>query len=184
MDTPISQKIVGLSIFIFIILFLLLSGCSAINESQSPYLPPNPVNSQTTQLPTNQTPIFPIPSAQPIPSSTFIECSENLQYVDDLTIPDWATIKPGIAIDKQWKVENNGTCDWDYRYSLRMISGESMSAENQQALFPARAGSQAIIQISFIAPLQPGTYHNVWQAYNPNGQPFGDPISILVVVAR
>jgi hypothetical protein len=111
------------------------------------------------------------------------DCSENLLYIDDITIPDWTTIEPGVEIDKQWQVENNGTCDWDYRYSLHLTSGESMGAEIEQNLFPARSGSQAIIHISFIAPLQSGTYHSTWQAYNPSNQPFGDPISILVVVA-
>ena len=125
---------------------------------------------------------LPNPTSQPIPTAIPIECSENLLYIDDITFPDWSNIEPGTAIDKQWLVENNGTCDWDYRYSLRMKSGESMGAEIHQSLFPARAGSRTTIQISFITPLEPGTYHSVWQAYGPSDQPFGDPISILIVV--
>jgi len=184
MDTPISKKLNGVSILIYIYTAFLFTGCKTNTDAQSPYIPPNPIYSQTELNPYNPTPSRNpiIPSPQPSPSSIILECSDNLLYIDDLTFPDWTTIKPGMEIEKQWKVENNGTCNWDYRYRLLLITGERMGAEIQQALFPARAGSQVTIQIRFTAPLEPGTYHNVWQAIDPIGQPFGDPISILVVV--
>jgi hypothetical protein len=182
MDIPHSQKINGVSIFFLTLIFFLLSGCSSDTSPQPPYIPPKPDYQPTEQTSSTLPPQLPVPTVQSIPTPMLIDCSENLLYIDDITFPDWTNIEPGKAIDKQWQVENNGTCDWDYRYSLRLISGESLGAEIRQGLYPARAGSQTIIQISFITPLRPGTYHSIWQAYNPSDQPFGDPISILVVV--
>ena len=57
-----------------------------------------------------------------------------------------------------------------------------MGAATEQALFPARAGSQATIQIIFTAPGEPGIYSTAWQAFDPNGEPFGDPVFMEVNV--
>lgn len=179
MDAPRSQKIIGASIFL---LTLFLNGCSAIVSPQPPYISPKTDKLPTEQPSSTSHPLLPSQSIQLSPTNLAIDCKENLHYIDDITIPDWTNIEPGDEVDKQWQVENNGTCDWDYRYSLRLISGESMGVEPEITLFPARAGSKAIIQITFISPLIAGTFQSVWQAYNPSNQPFGDPLSILIVV--
>jgi len=89
---------------------------------------------------------------------------------------------PGASIDKQWLVQNNGTCNWDARYRLQFAGGLEMGAAAEQALYPARAGNQATIRIDFIAPSEPGTYSTAWQAINPDGEPFGDPVFMEIVV--
>jgi len=66
---------------------------------------------------------------------------------------------------------------------LRLIAGEALGAPTEQALYPARAGAQATLRILFRAPSEPGTYHSAWQAYNPQGEAFGDPIYIEIVVS-
>jgi hypothetical protein len=91
-------------------------------------------------------------------------------------------VLPGASIDKQWLVQNNGTCNWDSRYRLRFAGGLEMGAQTEQALFPARAGNQATIRIAFTAPGEPGTYATAWQAVDPNGQPFGDPVFMEINV--
>jgi hypothetical protein len=182
MDAPHSHKNNGVSIFLLSLLFLFFSGCNALGSPQSPYIPPNADKPPTTQPSSTLTTQLPRQTAQPIPTTVVDNCSENLLYIDDISIPDWTNIEPGTEIVKQWLVENTGTCNWDYRYGVRLTSGDNMGAEAQQSLYPARAGSQAIIQITFITPSQAGTYHSIWQAFSPSGQPFGDPISILVVV--
>ena len=57
-----------------------------------------------------------------------------------------------------------------------------MGATTEQALYPARAGAQATIRISFTAPGEPGTYTTAWQAVDPNGEPFGDAVFMEIVV--
>jgi hypothetical protein len=182
MDAPHSQQLNGVSIILLITGLLFFSGCNAIVTPQSPYLPPTSENQSTAQPALFITSPLPSYTLPPPPPTQAEICSDNLLYIKDITIPDWTNLKPGIEADKQWQVENNGTCNWDYRYTLRLTSGDGLGIETEQSLYPARTGSQAVIHINFTAPLQAGTYHSIWQAYNPLGQPFGDPISILVVV--
>jgi hypothetical protein len=109
-------------------------------------------------------------------------CQDNLVYIEDLTIPDGKQVAAGELLDKRWRVENAGTCNWDNRYRLKLTSGLDLSAGNEQALFPARSGTTATLQIQFIAPSEPGIYRSAWQAHSPEGEPFGDPIFIEVEV--
>jgi len=109
-------------------------------------------------------------------------CTNILTYIRDLTIPDDTAIAPGHSIDKQWLVINGGTCNWDARYRLKLISGDAMGTTSEQALYPARAGTQATIRIIFTAPTAAGTYRNAWQAFGPNNEAFGDAIYIRINV--
>jgi len=111
------------------------------------------------------------------------QCVDNLYYLQDLTIPDGSQVAPGSTLDKQWLVENNGTCNWDHAYRLRLIAGPDLGAPVEQALYPARSGTQAVIRIQFAAPSEAGTYRSAWQAYDPQGVPFGDPIFIEITVS-
>jgi hypothetical protein len=110
-------------------------------------------------------------------------CQDGLRFLVDITVPDGTIVAPGDRIDKQWQVENSGTCNWDGRYRLRRISGPALQAPDEQALYPARSGTQAVIRILLVAPAEPGTYRSAWQAYDPLGQPFGDPIFVEILVS-
>lgn len=137
-----------------------------------------------------QTPlVFPLPTASPTPlpermlqPTPTLACSNQLRFLEDLTIPDGTAVAPGAPLDKQWRVENSGTCNWDFRYRLRLIQGPDLGATPDQALYPARSGTQAIIRLLFTAPQEPGIYRSAWQAHDPQGQPFGDVIYIEFVV--
>jgi hypothetical protein len=107
---------------------------------------------------------------------------DGLTFVDDVTIPDFSVISPGSTLDKQWLVQNSGTCNWDKRYLMRLISGDLLGAPAEQALYPARAGSQATLRILFTAPAEPGEYVSEWQAFGDNGIPFGDTFFIKIIV--
>jgi len=109
-------------------------------------------------------------------------CLDNLTWIADVTIPDGTEVGPNSTLDKRWEIKNSGDCNWDERYRIRLIAGPAMNATQEQALFPARAGTNAVLQIVFQAPADPGKYRSAWQAYNPDGQPFGDPIFIEVTV--
>jgi len=164
---------------IFILAFLLASCGGGAEDAAGVYLPPTQAGSQTGGdeiLPTQVISIGP----QPTPE---VVCANNLYYLDDLTVPDGSIFPPGAAIDKQWLVENNGDCSWDSRYRLELVAGVAMGVPEEQALYPARAGSQAVIRIIFTAPAELGSYRSEWQAYDPQGVPFGDPIFIEIVVS-
>jgi hypothetical protein len=105
-----------------------------------------------------------------------------LTYVQDLSVPDGTNYAPGQPIDKQWLVSNSGTCNWDSRYRLKLIGGDAMAAAPLQALYPARAGTQATIRIVFTAPQQAGLYQSQWKAMNPDGLVFGDAFYTQIAV--
>lgn len=109
-------------------------------------------------------------------------CTNNLTFMQDLTIPDGTIVTPGQSIDKQWVVNNSGTCNWDFRYRLKLISGDPMGAANEQTLYPARAGTKATLRIVFVAPQNSGTYQSAWQAYAPDGTSFGTAIYMQIKV--
>jgi hypothetical protein len=146
------------------------------------FVPPT----QITQIPPTQ-PIVRVVTATAVITPTAsttppAPCTSGLTYVQDLTVPDDTAFGPGQSIDKQWLVTNTGTCDWNAAYRLKLIDGPAMGAITSQALYPARAGRQATIQIIFSAPSEAGTYKSTWQAFDPNGAAFGDPVYIQIVV--
>jgi hypothetical protein len=109
-------------------------------------------------------------------------CTDSLQYLEDITIPDGTIVSPGQSIEKQWRVQNDGSCNWDSRYRLKLTDGFPLGLSGELALYPARAGTQATITITFTAPPDPGVYRTAWQAYNPDGAPFGDAVYMEIVV--
>jgi len=169
-----------------ILILLSLSACS-------PAATPTPFRPPTVQAPLIE-PTFIIHPTQAVvviqstplptifPTVNPDECSNNLTFVEDLTIPDNAITTFGLALDKQWLVENSGTCHWNSDYRLKHIGGGALGAPEEIALYPARAGTQATIQILFTAPFTEGVYESAWQATDADGAAFGVPIFIRIVV--
>jgi len=166
--------------WVLTVLMIALQGCV--------FSPP-----QRMPAPATQAPLFLPPTSAPLrnePSQTpeqfqptpTLPCVDSLTFISDLTIPDGSIIQAGASIDKRWEVENSGTCNWESGYFLRLIAGDELGAGSQLALTPARSGTRTVIRILFQAPAEPGNYRSAWQAHNPQGQPFGDPIFIDIVV--
>lgn len=109
-------------------------------------------------------------------------CTHILGFLEDISIPDGTVFQPGEPMDKRWRVVNNGTCNWDERYRLKLVSGSALGVESEQALYPARSGTKATIQLIFTAPVESGTYRSAWQAYDPDGVAFGDQFFIEIIV--
>ena len=166
---------------IFIIVIMLISACTLKLQPDTSesgvlaFIPP------TAKAPT-QTLIPTINATLLAPSTPDIICQDNLLFLNDLSIPDGMEVAPGSSLDKKWEVQNNGTCNWESGYTIRLIGGDEMEAETNQDLIPARAGAKVTIRISFVAPNESGTHRSAWQAYNPDGIPFGDPFYIDITV--
>jgi hypothetical protein len=140
-----------------------------------------------TAVPTPSPIILPSPTTQILAQtqSTPLEtssCTNSLSFVSDETIPDGTKVMAGSTMDKRWKIKNNGTCNWDDKYTIRLIAGSEMGTKKEQALEPVRSQSEAVIRIIFTAPSDPSTHRSAWQAYDPKGQPFGDPFYIEIIV--
>ena len=156
---------------------LLLSACGGQEPVDSQeiayFLPPTLSNTAESIVLITPTPIPPSPTPQ---------CTQELQFIEDVTVPDGSAFPPAASIEKTWRVLNAGSCDWGPGYRLIFSGGELLGAEPEQALFPARSGSEAEISIQFEAPQQPGRYTSAWVAINPLGEEFGDVIFMDISV--
>ena len=168
MDTEKRRKLISVSICFY--LWLLLSACGGnITALSTPSLP--------VIIPTETV----ILSFSAILTPT-LTCIDGLAFLDDLTIPDYSIVAPGSTLDKQWLVQNSGSCNWDSRYRLRLVGGDGLGKSPEQALYPARAGMQVTLRIIFTAPLEVGEYFSKWQAFDAKGIPFGEAFFIKIIV--
>jgi hypothetical protein len=163
--------------------------------SCSPLATPTPFIPPTGQVPLieptliiNPTPTSDMVRVLPLLPTTLptvdrSNCVNDLSFVEDITIPDNSFVPFGAVIDKQWRIENSGTCNWDSGYRLRYTGGAQLGAQEEIALFPAKSGTQAVIQITFTAPFEEGIYESAWQAFDPNGLAFGDAIYMRILVS-
>ncbi|MBI9046884.1 MAG: hypothetical protein JEZ06_20530 [Anaerolineaceae bacterium] len=167
--------------FIIILIIFSIPGCglspsrSAPGAVETPYFVP-PTYEPTpnpTQEPT---------SIQATATPTQKDCQNNLSFISDITIPDGTAIHKGSSLDKQWEVQNSGTCNWDSSYKFTLLSGDALGSDETQALPPSRSGSKTIIQVQFTAPQETGNFHSVWQAKDGNGNLFGEPFYMDIMV--
>ncbi len=172
--------------YLFAVL-LVLTFASACAPKTTPTVFRPPTQPQPTQILSTTTPIPAIYTALPPSTATATAtagpCTNNLEFIQDITIPDGTSISSGTIIDKQWLVNNNGTCNWDSSYRLKWSGGDPLGAAQEQILYPARAGTQATLRINFTAPATEGTFESAWQAYGPDGVAFGDPVFMKIVVS-
>jgi hypothetical protein len=163
------------------LIFSFAVACST-PSTPTPFRPPTAI--PPTQLVPTATPnpITPTLAITLTPTVEAGPCTNQLTFLDDLTIEDGTTFAPGASIDKQWLVQNDGTCDWDATYKLKWVGGYTLGVSEEQPLFPARAGIQVTLRIVFTAPTEPGTYQTTWQAADPEGNLFGDTVYMEIVV--
>jgi hypothetical protein len=173
--------------FVVLVILFSLSACTPAS-TPPPFRPPTaerPLIEPTLIIqPTKQAII--IQSTLPptiVPTTNPKDCVNDLSFIDDVTVADNSFVTYGSSIDKQWLVKNSGTCNWNSSYRLRHLGGAVLGAAEEAMLYPARAGTQATIQILFSAPFTDGVYESAWQAYDPDGNPFGQPIYIRITVA-
>jgi hypothetical protein len=176
-------------VFALVLILLSFSACSP-KSTPTPFRPPTvqpPLIEPTFIIqPTKQVVVVqstPAPTITAFPTVNPQDCTNNLTFVDDITIHDNSFITYGATMDKQWLVQNNGTCNWDSSYRLKHIGGAEMSAPEEVMLYPARAGTQATLRVIFTAPYTDGFYESSWQAADPSGNVFGDLIYIRIAVA-
>ena len=173
------------SLFLALFLWVFLAGCKAQGARPDPtqgvFKPPTQGLTETPPSPDFQLAGSAGQERSDRPSPTPV-CTDNLLFLEDLTIPDGTVVEPGQRLDKRWQVQNNGTCNWGEGYRVKLIAGPGMGVPVQQALVPARSGTETVIRMVYIAPDNPGNYRSAWQAYKAQGIPFGDPFYIDVIV--
>lgn len=167
------------AVLLFGSLIVLLCGCSRSRfkgvEVESVYIPPTLVATVANTPTVN--PIVPLPT-----SPIYNDCTSYLTYLDDVTVPDGTTFVPGDEIVKTWSVRNDGECTWNSNFSLRFIDGNVMEANIRQQLPELAPGEEGEVTVIFTAPQNQGSYYSGWQAYDAQGEPFGDDIYMEIYV--
>jgi hypothetical protein len=143
--------------------------------------PPSSTAPAATQIPTQ-------PSAPTLTLTPEGPCTDDAEFIEDVTVPDGAQFLPGQTFVKKWRVRNTGTCDWGPDYRVVFIEGEAMTSlpglapQTEFALYPARAGTLAVFEIPMRAPDEPGTYTGRWQPHDPAGVLFGAVVFVTIEV--
>ena len=163
-------------IFILILITCLLPACGEQAARSTPeyYIPPT-----LSHLPTPTLVATATPTAQPTPTTA---CTNDLTFVADVTVEDDTEFAPGAEVVKTWRVQNSGSCNWDSEYTIRLVDGSPMGASSTQALYPSRSGADAEITVNFTAPPEAGRISSTWQAYDPQGTPFGQTFFVQIIV--
>jgi hypothetical protein len=130
----------------------------APTSTPRPTYTPQPTPTSTrTPTPTRTSTPRPSPSPTPAP----IACTWSVAYVADVTIPDGTRLDPGAAFVKTWRIQNNGTCDWE-NARLAFTSGEQMQAPSSVSIPLTAAGAEVDISVEMIAPATVGNYSAAW----------------------
>ena len=115
-------------------------------------------------------------AAPPTPTSTPtpIACTDEAQFVLDVTIPDGTRFEKGESFTKTWRLQNTGTCTWNVDYAVVYASGYSLQGPNVMALTGiVRPGKMVDISMVFEAPGVDGSYTGYWMLRNADGDLFG-----------
>ena len=118
---------------------------------------PSPTETLEPGAEASATPLLSAATGTPTPTLEG-PCTDDLGFLADITVPDGTPFEPGQPIDKQWRVRNTGTCEWGPDYRLVLVSGNALSGRGEIALYPARPGNEAILQMAMVAPQEPGSY--------------------------
>ncbi len=140
-------------------------------------IPPTPTPTPTP-LPPVLLPAIEPPTATPTPTPTphpiQTNCTNRIQFVKDVTVPDNKQIKAGAPFIKTWRLKNVGTCTWTPEYALVFAGGEQMGGPDQQPLgVSVKPGKTIDLSVSLTAPLKKGKYSGKWFLQTPDGSKFG-----------
>jgi len=177
--------------------FLLLSGC---NFAPSTPMPDQRATESAGTLAAKLTEVVaaftataaagsptpsPTPSAQPTATMTATPqptatatlravLPDWARFVDDITVADGATYRPGAEFTKTWRVMNIGANTWTTEYALVFVSGDRMGGRRA---IPLRGsvppGYMIDLSVELDAPEQDGDYRGYWALTNPDGEVFG-----------
>ena len=125
----------------------------------------------------NPTPMdMPAPTGQP--GGT---CPLSGAFLNDMTIPDGASIVTGEVFEKTWQILNNGCAQWPEGTTLMHVGGLALSAPPSVPVDPVAVNAIADATVLFRAPVMPGPYRSFWQLATPEGVPFGQVYHVDIV---
>lgn len=162
-----------------LLLALWMIGCRPSSRATSTPTP-GPTVYPEAQADTTPVPATPLTAADSTPEIGD-NCVYAAEFVEDVTVPDYASVKPGETFTKVWRLQNTGTCDWA-NLTLVFISDDRLGGESPTAVPPTSRGEFVDISLELMAPSQPGQYLSVWQLHTADGRSFGPPVYTRIIV--
>jgi|GEM_PF-2903579 len=176
------MKRIRLTPLILAVLILLATGLACGRQGQMT-ASPTPLILVATATPgaVAEATTAPQPLPAPVPTSTSIPggCSNGMQFIADVTIPDGTVIAPNEHFIKTWRIRNSGTCAWS-GYHIVFADGEPMGTLDQP-IPDTPAGGEVEISIEMTAPDGAGNYTGRWQVRSPDGATLGNLTCVIVV---
>lgn len=114
-------------------------------------------------------PTLALPTQIPTPA----KCTNVMEYIQDITIPDGMKISAGTAFTKIWRVRNTGTCTWTPAYTFNFVKGDRMDGWNQALPRNVYPGETIDISVDMVSPNSSGNYRGDWQLMTPEGYAIG-----------
>lgn len=108
----------------------------------------------------------------------------NSTFVADVTYPDGTVVQDNKDLAKVWSIQNSGTCTWDDGFSLQPITGDAKGTWiiDEKVNKKVEPGEIVEIRIDVKTPSTGGEWGGCWRMQGDNGQFFGTPLCLLVVV--
>lgn len=110
------------------------------------------------------------------------------KFVEDVTIPDGTKVKPGQALEKQWRVQNVGNVRWEGRF-LTANSSSAGEADRKSIaptpIPPTAPDELCLLTAKLTAPARKGTYRVEFKMTDAKGMVLltnQQAVFILVVV--
>ena len=150
--------------------------CSLLSACRTP-TPASPTAAQPT---TTSTPAP--PSGTDTPTSPPGACVLDLDYLEDVTIPDGSVLPPGSAFVKIWRIFVGGTCLEPRELELVFESGDVMGGPASVPLGPVSAGQTLDVSVELTAPNEPGSYRSNWRLRDDTGTVFPLRLYVAIVV--
>ncbi len=118
------------------------------------------------------------------PTSTLVpkECTDELTFITDVSIPDGTAVNPGDSFNKIWEVQNSGTCTWDSSYTIQFSDGTNFGWEGTLPVDTVAPGENFQISVDLVASQETGIYEGRWTLVNDQGQPFGPLVYVTIFV--
>lgn len=107
----------------------------------------------------------------------------NLAFIRDVNYPSGTQVSPETEFTKTWKVENTGTCDWMYVYSLSIVSDENFDSSWNTLGKVVKPGEWTELSVFVTAPKKPGTYTGYWR-FTDGAHPFGATLGLTIEVIK
>jgi hypothetical protein len=115
-------------------------------------------------------------SSMPVNS---VDCENEAEFVEDVSIPDYTIIERGDQFVKIWRIRNAGSCTWSPTYQVAFSQGNPVEWQEMALAEIVSPGEETEVSITVQSPEVPGIYQAWWQLSDEQGQIFGDQLGLL-----